>query len=58
MKPEIIGFFLEGDHIEVANPCRIPIEFMKDAIKQHDVKQKGVSVFSLIQIPFKLRGVK
>ena len=55
-EPEIIGIFIEGKDIVVANPCTIPIELIEDTIKNHKkTKVKGVTGVFGIEIPFKFK---
>ncbi len=41
-EPEVIGFFVEGDNIVIANPCTIPIELLEESIKE---RKKGRATF-------------
>jgi len=55
-EPKIIGFLIEGENIIVSNPCTIPIDMMKDALKKK--REKGKVTFIggiMIKLP---KGVK
>ena len=55
-EPEVIGFFIEGDNIVVANPCTIPVDMMKDALNNKTKKNEVTCMFG-ITIPFP-KGLK
>lgn len=53
---EAIGFVIDDEGIfEFVNPCKVPLEFLEDAIKKHKKKKpkKGeVTSVGFINIPF------
>lgn len=52
-EPQMIGFMIEGENMVIANPCTIPIEILKEALKKPRKKNEVTSV-GMIQIPLNL----
>ncbi len=48
-EPEVIGFMIEGENIIVVNPCTIPIQMLKEALKIKP-KKGEVTVIGGLQI--------